>query len=167
MRMELDKVVVYAFWTLYLPTRLLACIRVPYLSPMLPSPPMMRGYPNRCVNPTNAGPLPRYCMLHAKRQHTPNSKSIPNRLTNQLTQLLRREIEQLIVEALLGHLPPFANHPRRSLLHVSCDVLEFRIADRVILERTSRMRQTNPCLWKRVRLEISVVVQILGAEPCE
>lgn len=32
MRMELDKVVVYAFWMLYLPIRLLACIRVPYLS---------------------------------------------------------------------------------------------------------------------------------------
>ncbi len=167
MRMELDKVVVYAFWTLYLPIRLLACIRVPYLSQCLEHRQQCEGILTAAKARQMFINCPWCPMLHAKRQHTPNSKSIPNRLTNQLTQLLRREIEQLIVEALLGHLPPFANHPRRSLLHVSCDVLEFRIADRVILERTSRMRQTNPCLWKRVRLEISVVVQILGAEPCE
>ena len=101
--MELDNVV-YASWTLYLPVRLLACIRVPYPSQCSSHCPQCEGILTAARNPTNASPLPRYPMLHDKR-HT------ANRLADQLTQLLRREIEKFIVEALLGHLLPFANNP--------------------------------------------------------
>lgn len=96
-------------------------------------------------------------MLHHQRQP----------LTNQLTQLLCREIEEPIVEALLGHRMPFANHPRRPRLHVSCDILELRIADRVVLERARCWSWPSTWIWKWVWLQIGIVVETLRAEPCE